>query len=194
MKFKHLDTTALNTTALDSAPLMKSLRFLAAAMLIAIVMSGCAALGIGTGADGSGSGTLSEAELEAQREARFGSGEIPTAEGEGYFRDINFDYDSALLSDHAMQNIEYNYEVIKANPDIKVILEGHCDERGTTEYNMALGNKRARAVRDVLVSLGMPSTKVETISYGSEIPLDPGSDEIAYAKNRRVHFSPTRDR
>lgn len=136
---------------------------------------------------------LSESDLNARRNARYGGGSIPMAEGEGVFRDINFPYDSSTLSDGAMQNIEYNFEILKANPEVKVQLEGHCDERGTAEYNMALGNRRAQAVYDLLASYGIDRTRIETISFGSEVPLEEGHSEAAYAKNRRVHFSAFRE-
>lgn len=158
--------------------------------LIGLTLGGCSALGFGkkSGEGENGEG-LSEADLTAQREGRFGEGSIPTAEGSGMFRDISFDYDSATISDYARQNIEYNAQVLQSNSGLRVQLEGHCDERGTTEYNLALGSKRARAVADVLASLGVTGSRIETISYGEELPLDPSSSEDAWAKNRRVHFS-----
>jgi len=145
-----------------------------------------------TKSSGSGEGELSESDLAAQREARFGEGGIPISEEEGFFRDVRFDYDSSILSDSARQDVEYNYQVIIANPEIRVVLEGHADERGTAEYNLALGSKRARSVRDVLVSLGVADSKIDSISYGEELPLDPGHTDTAWAKNRRVHFSATK--
>jgi peptidoglycan-associated lipoprotein len=144
----------------------------------------------GAGDEGS---ELSEADLDAQREGRFGSGSIPSAEGEGIFRDVHFDYDSSAIGDAARQDIDYNIQIINANPDVKIQLEGHCDERGTGEYNLALGQSRARAVQEILVSYGVPSSKLSTISYGEEVPLEQGNSESAFAKNRRVHFSAFRD-
>ena len=141
--------------------------------------------------NGSLNGALSEAELNAQREARFGSGSIPTAEGgSGLFRDIPFNYDSARISDEARQNIEYNVEVLRQNPDINLVLEGHCDERGTAEYNMALGDERASSVLDMLTSYGIGNNRLKTVSYGEELPVNPSHEDYAYAENRRVHFSP----
>ena len=67
-------------------------------------------------------------------------------------------------------------------------IEGHCDERGTAEYNLALGERRATAARAYLVSLGIPADRLRTVSYGKEFPFDPGHDESAFAKNRRAHF------
>lgn len=140
----------------------------------------------GDGLDGSG---MSESDLNMARDSRFGDGRIPFAEGEGPFRDIQFDYDSSSISGTARQNIEYNVEIMNQNPQVKVQLEGHCDERGTAEYNMTLGQRRAQAVMDMLTSYGIAAGRLSTISYGEEVPLDPGVNESAFAKNRRVHFS-----
>lgn len=138
--------------------------------------------------DGDGEDSLSETDLAAQREGRFGSGNIPMAEGEGMFRDVHFNFDSYAVEEEAHNDLEANAQTLKASP-MPITLEGHCDERGTVEYNMALGAARAKSVKNALVNLGVPSSKIETISYGEEIPLDSAHDESAYAKNRRVHFS-----
>lgn len=151
-------------------------------------LSGCSMFGSGkkSGQDGG----LSEADLNAQREARFAEGGLPTAEGGGIFKDVHFDYDSSQIGDLARQDIEYNAQKLIQNPDLKIQLEGHCDERGTAEYNLSLGAERARAVKDALLASGVPTSRMDTISYGEEVPLAPGSDESAWAQNRRVHFSP----
>src|SRR5690606_18576741 len=91
------------------------------------------------------------------------------------------------------QSVEYNAQILQDNPDLRVQLEGHCDERGTAEYNLALGARRARAVYDLLLSYGISGSRIETISYGEEVPLDPGQNEEAWSRNRRVHFSAFRD-
>ncbi len=166
--------------------------FLSACILL---FTGCSSMGGGSGegeAGAIGEGTLGS-QLDSQREARFADGDIPSAEGGGIFRDIQFDFDSYTVADQARQSIEYNAEILKANPDVKVQLEGHCDERGTAEYNMALGSKRASSVFDVLASYGIPRSRIETISYGAEVPLDTSSNEAAWARNRRVHFSAFRE-
>ncbi len=147
--------------------------------------TGCSWFGSGSGEEGE----LSESDLAAQREGRFGSGNIPTAEGDGMFRDVHFGFDSYSVEEESQNDLEANARTLKTRP-MTITLEGHCDERGTVEYNMALGAARAKAVKNALVNLGVPSSQVDTISYGEEIPLDPGHDEAAYAKNRRVHFSP----
>lgn len=162
--------------------------------IAAATLTGCSSMGSGEktgenmGADG-----LSEQDLNAAQEDRYAGGSIPLAEGEGLFRDIRFDYDSAEIADQARMDIEYNVQLLQQNPEIKVQLEGHCDERGTAEYNMALGSERARAVYDILASYGIDSSRLETISYGEEVPLDPGHNESAWMKNRRVHFSAYRN-
>ena len=152
-------------------------------------LNGCSTTGqSGTESEIAGSG-LSENDLNLKREGRFADGSIPLAEGEGLFRDIPFAFDSSKIDDVARQDVEYNVSVLKQNSRIKVQLEGHCDERGTAEYNMALGQRRAKAVADMLASYGITSDRYNTISYGNEIPLDPRHTEEAWSKNRRVHFS-----
>lgn len=160
--------------------------------LLILSVAACSSKGKGSrdGEDGS----LSEAALNAEREGRFADGSIPSAEGSSMFRNVNFGFDSADLNAIARQNVEYNAELLQQNPQLRVVLEGHADERGTVEYNLALGAERARSVRDVLVSLGISPSRLETVSYGEEVPLDPAHDEAAWAKNRRVHFSAYSDR
>lgn len=161
--------------------------FLIVLVALSLAFSGCSSKGSGSGDEG-----ISEQDLASQ-EGRFGSGTIPSAEGEGIFKDVRFDYDSARVNDLGRQNVEYNAEVIRKNPGVRITLEGHCDERGTAEYNLALGDKRAKSVKAALISYGIPGSQLDSISYGKEIPLDPGHDEAAYAKNRRVHFAASRD-
>lgn len=181
-----------NTSAKCLAPRGRSARSTLVALTLALSLSvvGCSSKSSGS-ADGEGDGSISESDLDAQREGRFGSGSIPTAEGDGLFKDIHFDYDSSALDDAAQGDLSYNVGVLEQNSGLKVILEGHCDERGTVEYNMALGADRARSIKNALVSMGISSSRIETISYGEELPLDPGHSESAFAKNRRVHFSAT---
>jgi peptidoglycan-associated lipoprotein len=166
---------------------LRSLAFIPVLALSLSVLSGCSWFSSGSGEGEEGS--LSEADLAAQRDGRFGAGNIPTAEGEGLFRDVHFGYDSYALEDDARVDLEANARTLNEKSSMKIVLEGHCDERGTVEYNMALGSQRARAVKSALIALGVPSSRIETISYGEEIPLDPGHSEEAYAKNRRVHFA-----
>jgi len=101
--------------------------------------------------------------------------------------DAFFDYDEAALRADAKTALEGDAKYMEANSGSKVVIEGHCDERGSVEYNLALGERRAKAAKDFLVSYGIPETRMTTISYGKERPFDPGHDESAWAKNRRAH-------
>jgi len=114
---------------------------------------------------------------------------IPVAEGEGPLKDVHFGFDRYDLDSAARAKLDVNAEWLLANPESKVQVEGHCDERGTNEYNLALGWKRARTSHDYLVSKGVPASRMATVSYGEELPLDPRHNEEAWAKNRRTHFS-----
>lgn len=102
--------------------------------------------------------------------------------------DIRFDFDKYNISPDARLILKRNYEVLQRAQDAEVFVEGHCDERGTVEYNLALGQRRANAARDYLMGLGMNAGQVSTVSYGEERPLDPRQTEDAWAKNRRCHF------
>ena len=101
---------------------------------------------------------------------------------------IFFGYDSSDLSPAAGAALEENAAVLRRFPSWTVTIEGHCDERGTAEYNLALGERRAVAGRAQLISLGISADRLRTVSYGKEFPFDPGHDEAAFAKNRRAHF------
>ncbi|UFS71817.1 peptidoglycan-associated lipoprotein Pal [Geomonas sp. RF6] len=102
---------------------------------------------------------------------------------------VYFDYDSSSLSQEARNTLSKSAQYLSRNSQVKVRVEGHCDERGSDEYNMALGERRAKAARDYLVNLGISSDRLSTISYGHEKPADPGHDEAAWAKNRRDEFT-----
>lgn len=101
---------------------------------------------------------------------------------------VLFDYDSFVIKAEARPVIESHARFLQANRQRKAMLEGHTDERGGREYNLALGQKRAEAVQRALVLLGVPETQVEAVSYGKEKPAAQGADEAAFAKNRRVEF------
>ncbi len=101
---------------------------------------------------------------------------------------IFFDYDRYEIRNDAGPVLEANAQWLKSYPTVKILVEGHCDERGTEEYNLALGEKRARSAMNYLVSLGISPERVRIISYGKSQPLDPGHDENAWAKNRRAQF------
>ena len=101
---------------------------------------------------------------------------------------IHFDFDKYDIRPDARPQLEEIAAYMRANPADQVVIEGHCDERGTEEYNMALGERRAMAARSYLESLGIASDRLHTISFGKERPLDPRSDEQAWALNRRCEF------
>jgi peptidoglycan-associated lipoprotein len=104
------------------------------------------------------------------------------------FRPAYFPLDSADLDDAGRAVVTANAAVMRKYPAWMITVEGHCDERGTPEYNLALGERRAVAVRTYLVSLGIAADRVRIVSYGKEFPFDPGHDEKAWASNRRAHF------
>jgi peptidoglycan-associated lipoprotein len=101
---------------------------------------------------------------------------------------VYFGYDSYDLSATSLATLRENAEVLKAYPDFSLAIEGHCDERGTIDYNLALGEKRAAAVRDYLASLGVARDRIRIITFGEERPVDPGHTEAAWSKNRRAEF------
>lgn len=105
---------------------------------------------------------------------------------------IYFDFDQYVLTDSAKDQLASNARLLKAAPAVKVQIEGYCDERGSDEYNLALGEKRALATKNYLVSLGVAAGRLSIISYGEEMPLDPANTEEAWAKNRRAEFKAQR--
>lgn len=106
--------------------------------------------------------------------------------------DIYFEYDSALLTPQAQEILRDKAQFMKDNSGVQIIIEGHCDERGTNEYNLALGEQRARTTQQFLVALGISESRITTVSYGEERPLARGNSEDAWVKNRRAHFIITR--
>jgi len=106
----------------------------------------------------------------------------------GQFDTVKFAYDSAQVDDTERAKVEAVAEYLKANAAGMVTLEGHCDERGSNEYNMSLGERRALAVRDYLMNLGIDGARIQTKSLGEEQPKAPGHDETAWTVNRRVEF------
>jgi peptidoglycan-associated lipoprotein len=107
---------------------------------------------------------------------------------QGLLGDVYFDYDKSDLRDEARQRLSKNAEFLLANRQFQVTIEGHSDERGTNDYNLALGERRAAAAREYLAQLGVPATRVRTISYGEERPFCSDSAESCWGQNRRGHF------
>lgn len=127
---------------------------------------------------------ISEERLREQAKAR-----RERAELEGFQNEhIYFEFDKSRLLPESKEILRNKAKWLMAHPDVSVIIEGHCDERGTSEYNMALGDRRAQSAKSYLVDLGIGSRRLMTISYGEERPLDPSHNEMAWAKNRRDQF------
>jgi len=110
------------------------------------------------------------------------------AELKAIFQDIHFDYDDFSLRPGAKDTLKGIAEWLLKNTSAQILVEGHCDERGTPEYNLALGERRAQSAKDYLVNLGIAASRLSTVSYGEEKPLDMGNNEEAWAKNRRAQF------
>jgi len=139
--------------------------------------------------------TLEESQAAREREqieASLQTKKYPGIEGEVFessmLEDVHFAFDRYELGARAREILARNAEFILEFSEAKIQIEGHCDERGTAEYNLALGERRAMSTRKYLVSLGVPANRLSTISYGEELPVDPRHSEQAWAKNRRGHF------
>jgi peptidoglycan-associated lipoprotein len=120
------------------------------------------------------------------------SKKTPGIEGEVFesslLKDIHFDFDKYDIRPEDTKILKESAALLMKHPGVKIQIEGHCDERGTNEYNLALGERRANSAKKYLISIGIPENRLSTISYGEEKPLDPGHNEEAWAKNRRAHF------
>jgi peptidoglycan-associated lipoprotein len=125
---------------------------------------------------------------EPLREDAVTSSNIEILNKNSPLKPVFYDYDSADLTPAAKVALDENAGLLRKNATWVLTIEGHCDERGTPEYNLALGERRAVAARTYLVALGIAADRLRTISYGKEFPFDPGKDEGAWAKNRRAHF------
>lgn len=123
------------------------------------------------------------AEAAAGETTKASAAEIPAL-----LTTIYFNYDSSTLSDESRDRLAGHAAYLQKNPSSRLLIEGHCDERGSDEYNLALGEKRARAAWQYLVTMGVPSGRLDVVSYGKEKPADPGHDEGAWSKNRRDEF------
>ena len=154
---------------------MNKLRSIAM-ILVVLLLSSCSLFGRG----GSGAGDDSA------------EGNIPGPGDYSILQTVHFAFDSAQITESAKGILSSNADWLKSNSSATVVIEGHCDERGTAEYNLALGERRARSVYDYLRSLGVTASQMSTISYGKELPLDPRSNEEAWAKNRRAQFAVTK--
>ena len=155
--------------------------------VLAIALSGCPSknkAGSGAGEDGAG-GLGTEDSLSGSSLSRTQRGMSP--EEDGILKDIHFGYDSADIDSGERGRLDQNVAWLRDNPRAKIELEGHCDSRGTIEYNLGLGAKRAKAVKDALVGQGIGADRISTISYGKELPLCQDESESCWGRNRRVH-------
>ncbi len=149
-----------------------------------------AASGSGTGMGGTaGRKGIGEQDLGGAAGRPGAGGAIGASERSSFENeDIFYGYDSSSLTTQAQDVLRKKAAFLKASPNVKVTIEGHCDERGTNEYNLALGEARAKSAKAFMVDLGIPAARMATISYGEERPLVQGRSEEAFAKNRRAHF------
>ena len=131
--------------------------------------------------------TPAREQVVTQEQARE-TAQAPAADLEAELQKVYFNFDSADLSEDSRSILTKNADYLSKQSGVKVRIEGNCDERGSDDYNMALGERRAKAAKDYLVNLGIASDRLSTISYGEEKPADPGHDEEAWAKNRRAEF------
>ncbi len=129
-----------------------------------------------------------EKEALAKKGAKPPAGKIAPAKDMYELTDIHFDFDKFNLKDADRETLKKHAAWLNKNKDVSVVIEGNCDERGSQEYNLALGERRANAAAKYLTDLGINEKRIKTISYGEERPLDKGHDEAAWAKNRRDHF------
>jgi peptidoglycan-associated lipoprotein len=169
----------------DTIMLMKRMLWIAALVALTAV-AGCGGKKAVDDAPPTEPTTESAPQVE---EATDQGGSTPSEEVQPMgLNDAFFDFDSYSLSSEAKGTLEANSRELKRVTTGTVTIEGHCDERGTTAYNLALGEKRANAAKDYLVAMGVNASRISTVSYGKERPFDDGHDESAWAKNRRAHF------
>ena len=156
-------------------------------ILAVVVLSGCGKKEVAESAPPPPPPTAAPAETPPPPPAPAPEPE-PSRTVQEQLQDVYFDYDSSNLTDAARGTLDANGKVLNDNATANITIEGHCDERGTVEYNLALGDRRAAAARDYLVRYGVSSGRIQTISYGEERPFSTGSDESAWSQNRRAHF------
>jgi peptidoglycan-associated lipoprotein len=158
----------------------------AAALVALVAVAGCGGKKAVEPTPGSETSAppVEEPQEQPVEETRTPSEEVSPAS----LSDAFFDFDSYTLTSEAKGTLESNARELKRVTTATVTIEGHCDERGTKAYNLALGEKRANAAREFLVALGVSGSRITIVSYGKERPFDAGHDETAWAKNRRAHF------
>lgn len=177
---------------------MKRWLGLLAVVVLVLLVAGCSSKQKGSGLDGEegepgygedalGGAGASGGSLDLAQQGKYGAGGAGGA-NTGPLRDIFFNYDSFDLDEPSRQTLQENADWLKEHPEARVEIEGHCDNRGTVEYNLALGAKRAAAAKSYLVALGIGRDRLTTISYGEELPLCQEETESCWSQNRRAHF------
>ena len=153
-----------------------------------IATAGCSSKSAVTSAD-------SGADSSSSMQGGSSSGSVSSSGSYGFdewqtgpLGDVFFDYDSSILATEAQNRLTQNAAWLKSNAGKSVVIEGHCDDRGTSEYNIALGERRAVTAKEFIARLGVSASRLETVTYGEERPFDKGQNEEAWAKNRRAHF------
>ncbi|MBL6991335.1 MAG: peptidoglycan-associated lipoprotein Pal [Bacteriovoracaceae bacterium] len=132
--------------------------------------------------------TYDEADLAARADEVFELNSDSDSRKAGGLRTVYFDFNSSRLRSDTKDLLRSNADILKANDNVEIQIEGHCDERGGVQYNLALGQRRAKSVRDYLIALGIRSSRLDTISFGKERPVAYGHDEDAWSQNRRGNF------
>jgi peptidoglycan-associated lipoprotein len=169
------------------------LKMLCTAGLVAVLATGCSKPkktdADGSGANADGAANTSDQPVVADKEITSDAQGSDGGKIQGLYT-VNFDYDKSALNSDARKKLADNAEWIKTHTNFTVQIEGHTDERGSVEYNLALGERRAKAVKGYLETLGVESKRMTVISYGEEKPLEAGSSEAAWSKNRRANFVP----
>ena len=178
--------------------MLEGLQKLAAAAAVTVLLAGCTGPGDKKEDDGQGSATAGSgtgsSTTDSANTSGVGSGStfqghpLDNPDGELYRRTVYFAYDSPSVLESDRQVVEAHARYLAANPGAAITLEGHADERGSREYNIALGDRRAQSVRRVLLFQGASVDQINTVSYGEESPAVEGHDEEAWAKNRRVEL------
>ena len=163
--------------------------FAAAALSVVVLFAACAGKNKGAGAGGYGDvGGMTEEGGGVGGSSLDRARRWLSPQEDGLLKDVHFDYDSYALSPEARGILEQNAKWLKANERATVEIEGHTDDRGTIEYNLALGAKRAKAARDYLAVMGIDAGRMSTISYGEELPVCRDASEACWLRNRRAHF------
>lgn len=168
--------------------MFKKLTTILAAMTLAFAV-GCSKKKAADDQTGMGEGAGTDSAQISSEPLSFNAAGSDSGQIEG-LRTLNFGYDSAAITAEGREILTGNAAWMKQNSNVSIQIEGHCDNRGSVEYNLALGERRAKAVKDYLVRLGIDAKRLTVISFGKEKPLEMGDTEEAYAKNRRANFVP----